>query len=63
MIGVQTVTANLESGGGITLMVPTNTVDMSRADREFVFEMVDKVKAYGTRPELTSGSPSDGADP
>ena len=30
-------------------MVPVNTVDMTHAARDFVFEMVDKVKAYGTR--------------
>jgi hypothetical protein len=55
-------TATLESGGTVTLSVSVSLVDLSTTDREFVFGLIDKVKGYGNRPALGTGSPTDGAD-
>ena len=41
------VTAKLKSGGVITLSVETSLIALSEDDRQFVFGLIDQVKAYG----------------
>jgi Family of unknown function (DUF5343) len=53
-----TAVAQLESGGTVRLVVSVNLVDLSPTDRNFVFDLIDKVKAYGNRPALPVGSPN-----
>lgn len=57
-LGGASAVATLESGGTVTLTVSVSVVDMSAKDRNFVFDLIDKVKGYGKAPELAAGSPN-----
>jgi len=53
-----TTTAELGSGGKVTLIVDVDVVKLSTADREFVFDLIDRVNAYRSKPQaaLTTGN-------
>jgi len=36
----------LESGGSLSLKLTTNLMDLSKEDRAFVFELIDKLNGY-----------------
>jgi Family of unknown function (DUF5343) len=48
--------ASLESGGTVTLTVSTELVDLTIRDREFVFDLIDRVKGYGEQKALPVAS-------
>jgi len=48
-------TAILISGGTVTLTVSVSLVDLNAKDRQFVFDLIDKVKGYGEQPALNAG--------
>jgi hypothetical protein len=37
----------LKSGGTVTLTAAVDLFSLNTADREFVFELIDKVQSYG----------------
>lgn len=39
-------TVELKSGGSVTITVSINPFDLEQADRTFVFDLIDKLKAY-----------------
>ena len=39
-----------------------SVVDLNTADRQFVFDLIDKVKGYGNHPALNPGSTGDSGD-
>jgi hypothetical protein len=45
-VGGHTQTVELKSGGSVTITVSINPFDLEQADRTFVFDLVDKLKAY-----------------
>lgn len=46
-------TLQLTSGGSLTLTLDVNVFDLSKQDREFVMELVDKVQEYQAESEKT----------
>jgi len=41
----------LGSGGTVTLTVNVDVVKLSTEDRAFVFDLIDRVNAYGRKPQ------------
>lgn len=48
--------ATLASGGHVLLSVSVDVLELSPADRQFVFDLIDRVKGYGQRPALPPGN-------
>jgi hypothetical protein len=47
-------TVELRSGGNLTLTLSVKVFDLQRGDREFVFEMIDKLQEYEDKKETAS---------
>ena len=50
-----TSSVTLRSGGMVTLTYSADLFDLSSEDREFLFGLIDKVKAYGAQRQLPAG--------
>jgi len=45
-VGELAHTIDLTSGGSVTLSIPAHVLRLSPADREFVFDLIDRIKKY-----------------
>ncbi len=50
-------TVALRSGGTITLSIPANLFHLDKTDRDFVFDLVDKMRAYSAARTLEPTEP------
>lgn len=54
-------TVDLQSGGRVTVSVSMNIFDLSTTDREFVIDLVDRLKGYPQVQQPDGGHPSEEA--
>ena len=50
----ETKTINLRSGGSLTLILSVKFIEMEQEDRNFVFDLLDKLRAYERKEETAS---------
>jgi prevent-host-death family protein len=55
-VGEQAHTIDLPSGGSVTLSIPAHVLQLSVADREFVFDLIDRIKKYEAQQAQKEGT-------